>query len=75
MISSHRQLLLPLGTAACLLLLAALWLAIAGCAGMRAPEGGPADTTPPEIISVSPAPNTVNYADNKIVPMQQAVNQ
>jgi hypothetical protein len=67
MISLHRQPLLPLGSAAYLFLLAALWLAIAGCAGMRAPEGGPVDTTPPEIISVYPAPNTVNYTDNKIV--------
>lgn len=66
MISLHRQPLLPLGSAACLFLLAALWLAIAGCAGMRPPEGGPVDTTPPEIISFYPAPNTVNYADNKI---------
>lgn len=40
---------------------------LAGCAGQRPPEGGPADTVPPEIISVLPAPNTVNYADDRIV--------
>lgn len=38
-----------------------------GCAGQRPPEGGPPDSVPPEIISVFPAPNTVNYTDSKIV--------
>ncbi len=38
-----------------------------GCAGQRPPEGGPLDTTPPEIISIYPAPNTILYSDNKIV--------
>ncbi|MFZ4619667.1 MAG: Ig-like domain-containing protein [Bacteroidota bacterium] len=40
---------------------------LAGCAGQRPPEGGPADSVPPEIISVTPAPNTVNFTDNSIV--------
>ncbi len=31
------------------------------------PEGGPPDTIPPEVISVYPAPNTINFSDNKIV--------
>ncbi len=37
-----------------------------GCAGQQAPEGGPVDTEPPEIISTYPAPNTVDYRDKRI---------
>jgi hypothetical protein len=37
-----------------------------GCAGQRPPEGGPVDTTPPEIISVYPSPNATNYTDSRI---------
>ncbi|MGA9408468.1 MAG: Ig-like domain-containing protein [Bacteroidota bacterium] len=37
-----------------------------GCAGQRPPEGGPVDTTPPEIISVSPSPNTTGYTSSSI---------
>ncbi len=44
-----------------------VFLLLAGCAGQRPPEGGPADSVPPEIISVLPAPNTVNYSDNSII--------
>ncbi|HLP15165.1 MAG TPA: Ig-like domain-containing protein [Bacteroidota bacterium] len=39
---------------------------LAGCAGQQAPEGGPVDTVPPEIASVYPAPNTVNFKDSRI---------
>jgi len=42
-------------------------LILSGCAGQRMPEGGPKDTTPPEIISAYPAPNTINFSDNKVV--------
>ena len=42
-------------------------LMLAGCAGQRLPEGGPVDTTPPEIVSVSPAPSTVNFTGDRIV--------
>lgn len=38
-----------------------------GCAGQRPPEGGPVDSTPPEIISVYPAPQTTHFNDNKVV--------
>ena len=41
-------------------------LLLSGCAGQRPPEGGPVDSVPPEIISVYPAPNTVNFSDNKV---------
>lgn len=41
-------------------------LVAAGCAGQRPPEGGPLDTVPPEVISVYPAPNTVNYNDSRV---------
>lgn len=37
-----------------------------GCAGERAPEGGPVDTTPPEIMEVDPAPNTTEYSSPRI---------
>ena len=37
-----------------------------GCAGQRPPEGGPVDTTPPEIVSVYPSPNATNYTDTRI---------
>ncbi len=41
-------------------------LLLMGCAGQRPPEGGPVDTTPPEIISVYPSPNATNYTDSRI---------
>lgn len=40
---------------------------LAGCAGQRPPEGGPVDSEAPEIISVLPAPNTVNFTGSSIV--------
>ena len=40
---------------------------IVSCAGQRAPEGGPLDTVPPTIISSYPAPNTINFSDNRII--------
>lgn len=43
-----------------------LLLALAGCAGQRPPEGGPLDTTPPEILSIYPAPNTINFDGDRI---------
>ncbi len=42
-------------------------LLLFGCAGQRAPEGGPVDTTPPEVISVSPAPYTVLFDKQSII--------
>lgn len=41
-------------------------LLLSGCAGQRPPDGGPVDTTPPEIVSVSPAPNTTNFSESRI---------
>lgn len=43
------------------------FMLLSGCAGQRMPEGGPVDAAPPEIISVYPSPQTINFADNKIV--------
>ncbi|MCX6138853.1 MAG: Ig-like domain-containing protein [Ignavibacteriales bacterium] len=64
--SSHTQ--LPFAPPVLLtLLLVSIVLSLGSCAGMRTPEGGPLDTTPPEIISVYPVPNTTNYSDKKIV--------
>ncbi len=37
-----------------------------GCAGERPPGGGPIDTTPPEIVEVSPQPNSTGYTSPKI---------
>ncbi|MFA6468086.1 MAG: Ig-like domain-containing protein [Bacteroidota bacterium] len=42
-------------------------IVLAGCAGQRPPEGGPVDTVPPEIISVFPQPNTVNFSEQSIL--------
>ena len=43
-----------------------LLVLLTGCAGQRPPEGGPVDTTPPEIVSVYPSPNSTNYTDTRI---------
>ncbi len=42
-----------------------VFLFLAGCAGQRPPEGGPVDLSPPEITSVSPAPNTVRFSGDR----------
>jgi hypothetical protein len=47
-----------------LLLLSFLWFR---CAGEQPPSGGPVDTVPPKIVSTYPEPNTVNFADNRII--------
>jgi hypothetical protein len=47
-----------------LLLLSFLWFR---CAGEQPPSGGPVDTVPPKIVSAYPEPNTVNFADNRII--------
>ncbi len=44
----------------------ALLFVVYGCAGERAPGGGPVDTTPPEIIEVYPPPNTTEYSSSHI---------
>jgi hypothetical protein len=40
---------------------------LVGCAGQRLPEGGPVDLAPPQIISVFPEPNSINFTGNSIV--------
>ena len=49
-----------------LILVIMIVVLLSGCAGQRPPDGGPIDTTPPEIVSVSPAPNTTNFSDSRI---------
>ena len=44
----------------------AFLLLLSGCAGQRPPEGGPIDTTSPEIVEISPIANTTNYAKQRI---------
>ncbi len=39
---------------------------LSGCAGQRLPEGGPIDTTTPEIEEVYPFPNTTNFTGQHI---------
>lgn len=51
----------------CLLLFFLLIVLLSGCAGQRPPEGGPVDSTPPEIISVYPAPQTTRFDDNRVI--------
>ena len=36
------------------------------CANQLPPSGGDDDKTPPEIISIYPKPNSINYKDNKL---------
>jgi len=36
------------------------------CANQLPPSGGDDDKTPPEIISIYPRPNSINYKDNKL---------
>ena len=42
-------------------MIAAIFALLSGCAGQRLPEGGPIDTTVPEILEVYPFPNTTNF--------------
>lgn len=41
-------------------------LLLIACAGQRLPEGGPKDSEPPEVISVSPEPNTINFSGSSV---------
>ncbi len=47
-------------------LLAAGLVLAQSCAVIRAPEGGPADTTRPTVAAFSPAQGTVNFAGNSV---------
>jgi len=38
-----------------------------GCASIQTPQGGPKDTTPPKILSMTPKNQTRNFKDQKIV--------
>ncbi|MGF1923120.1 MAG: Ig-like domain-containing protein, partial [Bacteroidia bacterium] len=44
-----------------------LCIFIYGCASMRAPEGGPRDTTPPKVLKMEPKDLTVNFNAKKVV--------
>lgn len=39
-------------------------LLLSGCALQLPPEGGPADTTPPEIVASYPVPGQINYGED-----------
>ena len=41
-------------------------LAMAACASIGSPEGGPRDYTPPRVVKTSPAPNSLNFNGKKI---------
>ena len=43
-----------------------LLVLLASCANQQQPDGGPPDTTAPEIVSVDPAPGTVRYHDTRV---------
>jgi Bacterial Ig-like domain len=49
-----------------LLIFGAILAMLSGCAGQRLPEGGPIDTTAPEIDEVYPFPNTTNFTGQHI---------
>ncbi|MHA4893791.1 Ig-like domain-containing protein [Pedobacter sp. PWIIR3] len=42
-------------------------LSIYGCASIQQPQGGPRDTTPPEILKMTPKNLTTNFNEKKIV--------
>ncbi len=44
-----------------------LLLLLCSCAGQQAPQGGPVDTEPPQIISTYPAPNTTRFNERRLV--------
>jgi len=52
------------GTIAAVALLACLFF---GCAQVRAPQGGPKDTTPPQLVSSSPDMGAVRFSGQRIV--------
>ena len=41
-------------------------LLLMACASIGAPEGGPRDYTPPQVVKSSPRPGTVNFKGNKV---------
>lgn len=49
-----------------LLLVAVVALAIAACASIGRPEGGPRDETPPVFVKSTPAVGAVNFSGNKL---------
>jgi hypothetical protein len=49
------------------LLLGCIGLIVAACASVKAPEGGPKDTTKPELLSSIPASGTKNFGGKTIV--------
>lgn len=44
-----------------------LALLLAACAQIREPQGGPKDTTPPQLISAEPANGSMRFSQNQIV--------
>jgi len=46
---------------------AIICLLICGCASMQTPQGGPRDTTPPKVLSMTPKNQTRNFNAKKIV--------
>ena len=46
--------------------IAAIALLTAACASIGAPEGGPRDYTPPQVVKTSPAAGALNFKGNKV---------
>lgn len=42
-------------------------LLLSACASIQTPQGGPKDTTPPKILSMTPKNQTLNFKEKKIV--------
>ena len=49
-----------------LMIIAVIALAVAACASIGRPDGGPRDETPPVFVRSNPSPGTLNYTDNRI---------
>jgi len=53
-----------------ILIFATLWLSISSCATVKAPSGGPRDSTPPEIIGFLPENKTLNFGSEERIEIQ-----
>lgn len=53
-------------TKSALLLITVVALFVQSCAAVKGPSGGPVDTTPPEVITISPANRSLHFKGGKI---------
>ncbi|AHM61405.1 hypothetical protein D770_15755 [Flammeovirgaceae bacterium 311] len=51
------------------MIVSGVWYMGSGCANVGSPTGGDRDTIPPRLISITPAPGTINYKE-RVISMQ-----